>query len=51
MRQTGPALAWPCQKLHFIYKSRNDPKNEVCLTVDNEEHVIEDEDRGDRKHI
>lgn len=51
MRQTGPAFAWPCQKLCFISKIGNDPKVEVGLTVDSHKDAIEDEDRGDRKQI
>lgn len=51
MRQTGPAFAWPCQKLGFISKIGNDPKDEVGLTVDSQKDAIEDEDRGERKQI
>lgn len=51
MRQTGPAFAWPSQKLCFISKIGNDPKDEVGLTVYSHKDGIEDEDRGNRKQI
>lgn len=51
MRQTGPAFVWPGQKLGFISKIGNDPKDEVGLTIDSQKDAIEGEDTGDRKQI